>query len=64
MNKTKIYVDMDGTIAKWQEDKCIEEVMASGYFRDLPPMENVILAIKELSQRTDIEIFILSCVYI
>lgn len=39
--KTRLFVDMDGTLAEWQEGTPLEEVCAPGYFAQLPPNENM-----------------------
>ena len=43
--KTRLFVDMDGTLAEWQEGTPLEEVCAPGYFAQLPPNENMAKAI-------------------
>lgn len=59
----KLYVDMDGTIAQWQQDKTIEEVATKGYFRDIPVMANVLSMLKELIKEGNVEVCILSSVF-
>ena len=39
--KARLFVDMDGTLAEWQEGTPLEEVCAPGYFAQLPPNENM-----------------------
>ena len=39
--KNRLFVDMDGTLAEWQEGTPLEEVCAPGYFAQLPPNENM-----------------------
>lgn len=43
-----LYVDMDGTIAQWQEVPYFERLLEEGYYRNLPPMEEVLNGIKGL----------------
>lgn len=48
MNKKRIYVDMDGTIAKFHKDKnFLKRMYEPGYFRHLEPYANVIKMISE-----------------
>lgn len=58
----KIYVDMDGTLAKWHSEKSIEEVASAGYFRSLEPIISVVNAIRELCKTEDV--YILSSVFV
>lgn len=48
MKKRRMYIDMDGVLAVFDPDKSLEEVAMPGYFRNLPPMENVVTAIKNI----------------
>ncbi len=59
LKKKRIFVDMDGTLALWQETP-FEEVQKPGYFKSRPAMENMIQAVKELIG--EYEIYILSAV--
>lgn len=62
MNKNiKLYIDMDGCIAKWNSEASIEETFEPGYFASLEPEENLITAVKLLSEEYDVSI--LSAVY-
>lgn len=64
--KIRLFVDMDGTLAEWQEGTPLEEVCAPGYFAQLPPNENMTKAMIrfwEYSRKNDIEVFILSAVF-
>ena len=62
----RIFVDMDGVLAEWQ-DAPIEEVTAPGYFLYVKPVANVIQAIRLLQLKFQLieecEIFILSSVF-
>lgn len=62
MKKRRIYIDMDGVLAVFNPDKSLEEVAMPGYFRDLPPMENVVAAIKKIitDYSDEYEVFALS----
>lgn len=64
--KIRLFVDMDGTLAEWQEGTPLEEVCAPGYFAQLPPNENMTKAMIrfwEYSRKNNIEVFILSAVF-
>lgn len=56
MCKKRIFVDMDGVLAKWNKDASFEETLEKGYFLNREPQENMILAIRDLSKRFDITI--------
>lgn len=60
--KKRIYVDMDGVLATWNPDKSLEEVAMPGYYRDLPPMEEVVNAVKNIVASNNYDVFILSSV--
>lgn len=50
-SEAAIFFDMDGTLAKWNKDASIEEVMEPGYFKERTPMHNMIRAAKVLIRR-------------
>ncbi len=59
--KKRLYVDMDGVLAVFNNNiSSEEELYAEGYFRELNPQQNVVDAVKELIKRGDIEVHILS----
>lgn len=58
-----IYFDMDGTLAEWGVGKTMEQVMAPGYFAELPEQKNVCDCMNYLIERSDVKVFILSCVF-
>ncbi len=60
MNKIKIYVDMDGCVAKWA-NVSIEDTFQPGYFLNREPDRPLIDAILHLTKEFDVEI--LSAVY-
>ena len=33
---TRLFIDMDGTLAVWKQAACFEDLLQPGYFRDLP----------------------------
>lgn len=60
-DKIRIFVDMDGTIARFHDENLyLERMFEKGFFRDLKPFENAVSAIKELVKDNTSEIFILS----
>lgn len=60
----RLYVDMDGTLAVFNNQIESEEVLfQKGYYRDLPPQQNVVDAVRLLThQEPNLEVFILSAV--
>ena len=63
--KRRLFIDMDGTIVVWNGDASFEEVAAPGYFSNIAPMNNSLMAVKYLvTEMSDkYEIFILSSVF-
>ena len=61
MGKTRIFVDMDGTLAKWQWVGP-DTFTKKGYYSSLPLEENMVEAAKELISDKECEVFILSAV--
>lgn len=63
--KKRLFVDMDGVLAKWH-NVSIEEVTKKGYFANLEPMYSVVDAIKKLIDKpiNNYEVFILSSVFV
>lgn len=62
MNKQRIFFDLDGVLAVWQ-DVPQEHLTQKGYFSSIPIQENVVAAFRLLEQLPDIELYILSCVF-
>ena len=60
--KNRLFVDMDGVLAKFIEVEYIEKLYEKEYFRSLPPQMNVINSIKEIIKNKDTEVYILSAV--
>lgn len=61
LTTTRLFVDMDGTLAVWHPTKKLEELYEEGYFKNLTPYWEVVEAIKKIaSEQPDIEVFILS----
>lgn len=58
---TAIYIDMDGTIARFHDENLyLERMFEKGFFSDLKPFENAVSAIEQLVNDSTAEIFILS----
>lgn len=61
MDKQRLFVDMDGTLAVFKEVDTLETLYQKGYFASLEPHENVVSAIKDIIKNCpDIEVNILS----
>lgn len=61
MEKATIFFDMDGVLAKWNEQASIEETAQRGYFLQREPEEKMIRVVKRISENFDVNI--LSSVY-
>ena len=60
-DKLRLFVDMDGTLAKWEDVPYFERLLEKGYFLERPPLQNVIDAVRTIhEQHPDVEIYILS----
>lgn len=61
MEKKRIFVDMDGTLAVFKTVEQLEVLYEEGYFRNLVPQENVLQATRNLIQNyPDVEVYVLS----
>ncbi len=56
----RLFVDMDGTLSVFLPQENEKPLYEQGYFRHLPPQENVIKAVKQLYQMNQCEVYILS----
>ena len=57
----RIFIDMDGTAAKWNEEiSSEEELLEPGYFRNRLPEDNIIEAARILTEQGN-DVYILSC---
>ena len=61
MVERRLYVDMDGVLAKWNNKATLEEVATEGYFLHRELQENLLVALEMLS--VEVEIYILSAAY-
>lgn len=59
MNPRRIFVDMDGTLAKWNNVESENVLYEKGYYENLQPNENLLNAIKNLIAKGE-NVFILS----
>ena len=60
MKKIKLFVDMDGTIAKfYHTPNYLEKMYEPGYFVNLKPYA-ILKTIKQLASKSNIEVFVLS----
>ena len=46
--KSRLLIDMDGTLAKFTPVDTLETLYEEGYFRNLEPLQNVVDAVKEI----------------
>lgn len=61
MEKKRIFVDMDGTLAVFKPVEQLEVLYEEGYFRNLAPQINVLQAVKKIIQEyPDVEVYVLS----
>lgn len=57
----RLFIDMDGTLATWKQAACFEDLLQENYFRDLPPYQTVVDAVRILcNTRPELDIYILS----
>lgn len=58
--KKRIFVDMDGVLAEFNDSATFNDLHTKGYFMNLNPQENIVDAVKLLTK--SYEVFIISCV--
>lgn len=57
----RLFIDMDGTLATFNQIDKIESLYEEGYFYNLKPYENVIKAVKDIiKENKEIDVYILS----
>ncbi len=61
--KKRVFIDMDGVLAKWCSSATIEQVTSTGYFLSRELEHVMKLAIDQLAAYPDISVYILSAVY-
>ena len=62
---TRIFIDMDGTLAKWTPSATPEQLLEPGFFINMPPEINVVQMANLLVRKeesNDIQVYILSAV--
>lgn len=63
MESNRLFVDMDGTLAKFRQVAALEELYECDYFANLPPQQNVVDAVRLLiCTAPTTEVFIFSSV--
>ena len=61
MQKIRLFIDMDGTLARFHDEVMyLERMYEKGFFENLKPFENMVEAVKKLMRRDTVEVFILS----
>lgn len=62
MQKKRLFIDMDGTLARFHDEvNYIERMFEKNFFKNLKPFDNLVYAINYITSSTsDIEVFILS----
>ncbi len=60
--KPRLFVDMDGTLAVFNQIDKLETLYEQGYFVNLTPQVNVVDAVRMVQARDEIEVFVLSAV--
>lgn len=61
--KTRLFVDMDGTLAEFKVVDTLEKLYEKGYFLNLQPNENVVSAIEVIQKDyPEVEVYIMSSV--
>jgi hypothetical protein len=56
----RLFVDMDGVLAKFTPVAEIESLYEEGYFRNLGPQENVVIAVRGIITADETDVYILS----
>ena len=62
LNKPRLFVDMDGTIAEWRTAAKYEDLLEENYFGTLRPYKNVVDAINIIVDTGRVEVFSLSAI--
>lgn len=60
--KTRIFVDMDGTLCGWRSGADMNELLRPGFFSEMECQVNVAEAVNLLAGADDVEVYILSAV--
>lgn len=57
MEKIRVFIDMDGVQAVWNNDVTLEEVAAPGYFQKVEPDANVLDMVRRLLKNPNVEVY-------
>lgn len=57
----RLFVDMDGTLAKWNEVQYEEQLLEEGYYRNLKPNRKVVDEVNSIIDK-GYDVYVLSCV--
>ena len=60
--RAKVFVDLDGVLAKWNTDASVEDTFAPGFFLTREPEPEAIAAVM-LMRKAGLDVYILSCAY-
>ena len=60
--RAKVFVDLDGVLAKWSTDASVEDTYAPGFFLTREPEPEAIAAVM-LMRKEGLDVYILSCAY-
>ena len=60
MTKQRLFVDMDGVLAKWKQIRVYEDLYERGFFLSMTPQTNVVEAVRLLTQDDGFEVYVLS----
>lgn len=63
MQKLRLYIDMDGTLARFHDEVMyLERMYEKGFFENLKPFEHLVEAVNQIMKQDNIELYILSAV--
>lgn len=60
MAKQRIFVDIDGTLAKWQSVETFEELITPGFYASMQPNTSVVEAVQIIMDDPEYEVFTIS----
>ena len=58
----KVFMDLDGVLARWDSDASVEDTYAPGFFLTREPEPEAIAAVR-LMRKNGLDVYILSCAY-
>lgn len=63
MPKLRLFIDMDGTLARFHDETTyLERMFEKGFFENLKPFENMVAAVNQMIERNIAEVYILSSI--